>query len=316
MSNADHWLNYLVCEDVVLARSRVHGHWGIELEHTAGAYFHFVGEGRAYVQIEGSPQITLGPGDIVVFPQGSSHRLRGTVTSKTVPLSQFIRDAEVRSSPAVDATTLLCGSFGIARYMIMPAVKSLPRLMHLKAPADGSNAPFAQTLQQLCDEVESAGMGSEIVVRHLLSTLFVYVLRQWSELHPTLAQNWFSSLQNQHVAKALECIHKDPAENWTIDTLAHEAGLSRSLFARQFHESVAETPHLYLTRWRLGIAAQLLGQTDLSVSELAKKIGYRSVYSFVRAFKQAQGLTPTQHRASRRAARAASGTTCGLATAE
>jgi AraC family transcriptional activator of mtrCDE len=312
MNDADHWLNYLVSEDVVLARSRVKGDWGIRLEQTAGAYFHFIGEGTAYVQIDGGSEITLGPGDIVVFPQGSSHHLRGTLTSKVVPLSQFLRDSETRSNPDAGATTLLCGSFGIARYLTMPAIKSLPKLMHLGAPANGLNSPFTETLRQLCIEVENVKMGSDTVVRHLLSTLFIYVLRQWSESQPTLASTWFSSLQNQHVAKALECIHNHPAENWTIQTLAHEAGLSRSLFAKQFHEAVGETPHLYLTRWRLGIAAQLLSQTDIGVSELAMKIGYKSENSFVRAFKQSRGMTPKQHRFARRRADSSHGEACGL----
>lgn len=114
------------------------------------------------------------------------------------------------------------------------------------------------------------------------------------------------------VAKALECIHSFPATNWTIETLAHEAGLSRSLFAKQFHEAVGETPHLYLTRWRLGIADQLLSQTEISVGELAMKIGYNSEYSFARAFKQSRGTTPNQHRLARRKAEISQGEACGL----
>jgi AraC-like DNA-binding protein len=293
MSN-DHWLNYLVSEDVVLARSRVSGEWGIRLEQTAGAYFHSVGEGAAYVQIEGGSDIELGPGDIVVFPQGSSHLLRGSPTSKVVPLSQFIQDSETRSSNASNATTLLCGSFGIARYMNMPAIKSLPSVMHLKVQSDGPNTAFVDT------------------VKHLLSTLFIYILRQWSETQPNLANTWFSALQNQHVAKALECIHKQPAENWTIETLAQVAGLSRSLFAKQFQESVGESPYVYLTRWRIGIAAQLLSQTDISVGEVAKKTGYNSGYSFVRAFKQVLGKTPKQHRSSRQSINGSPVNSCGL----
>ncbi|MFJ3681460.1 AraC family transcriptional regulator [Pseudomonas sp. NPDC090208] len=299
MNNADHWLNYLVSEDVVLARSRVKGSWGVRLEQTEGAYFHFVGEGTAYVQVDGEPEIALEPGDLVVFPQGAPHHLRGVSGGKTLPLHEFVGDSQARNSKDPDATGLLCGSFGIARYMTMPAVKSLPAIMHLQAHSQGTDAPFVDTLRQLCDEVENIRMGSDVVVRHLLSTLFVYVLRHWSETHPVLATNWLSALQNRHIATALACIHRDPAGNWTIDGLAREAGLSRSLFARQFHETVGETPHLYLTRWRIGIAVQLLNQTDITIAELAEKIGYRSEYSFIRAFRQMRGITPTQHRAAR-----------------
>jgi AraC family transcriptional activator of mtrCDE len=304
MNRADHWLNYLVSEDVVLARSKLKGEWGVQLEQSEGAYFHFISDGTAYVQIEGEPEVTLGAGELVVFPQGSPHYLRSAPGSKTLPLAEFIGNREARNSKDPHATGLLCGAFGIARYLTIPAVKSLPALMHLQAQSAGASAAFTMTLRQLCEEVENVRMGSEVVARHLLSTLFVYVMRQWFDDHPLSDTSWFSSLQNQQIARALACIHQNPGATWTIDGLAHEAGMSRSLFAKQFHESVGETPHLYLTRWRIGIAVQLLNQTDITVSELAEQTGYRSEYSFIRAFKQIRGITPTQHRLTRVAAKA------------
>ena len=78
--------------------------------------------------------------------------------------------------------------------------------------------------------------------------------------------------------------------------LAKEAGLSRAAFARQFNASVGEPPHSYLTRWRMGIAAQLLEETDLRVAEIAAHVGYESEFSFSRAFKRARGLAPIRFR--------------------
>jgi transcriptional regulator GlxA family with amidase domain len=46
----------------------------------------------------------------------------------------------------------------------------------------------------------------------------------------------------------------------------------------------------------MGIAAQLLEQTPLRVSEVATQVGYTSEYSFSRAFKQARGVSPGQAR--------------------
>lgn len=303
MNKANHWLNYLVSEDAVLARSKLKGDWGVQLEQSEGAYFHFISDGTAYVQIEGEPEVTLGPSDLVVFPQGSPHFLRSAPGSKTLPLSEFIGNTEARNSKDPHATGLLCGAFGIARYLTMPAVKSLPVLMHLQAQPTVASKHLTVTLSHLCEEVESAKMGSYLVARHLLSTLFVYVMRQWFDTYPTFETSWFPSLQNHQIARALACIHRNPAASWTIDGLAHEAGMSRSLFAKQFHDSVGATPHLYLTRWRIGIAVQLLNQTDITVSKLAEQTGYRSEYSFIRAFKQIRGITPTQHRLARFAAK-------------
>jgi AraC-like DNA-binding protein len=80
------------------------------------------------------------------------------------------------------------------------------------------------------------------------------------------------------------------------DHLAKEAGMSRAAFARNFSASVGEPPHSYLTRWRMGIATQLLEETDLQLSEIASRVGYRSEFSFSRAFKPARGVSPIQYR--------------------
>jgi AraC family transcriptional activator of mtrCDE len=75
-----------------------------------------------------------------------------------------------------------------------------------------------------------------------------------------------------------------------------EAGLLRAAFARNFSASMGEPPHSYLTRWRMGIAARLLEDADLQLSEIALRVGYQSEFSFSRAFKSARGVSPTQYR--------------------
>jgi AraC-like DNA-binding protein/quercetin dioxygenase-like cupin family protein len=296
MKNADHWLQYLRAEGVVIAQTRVKGDWGVRMEQREGTYFHFLAQGCAYFSLDGEHEQLLHSGDLILLPQGAAHQLRHSPDSAVMTLSQFVEDSYKIRSKDPDATNVMCGSFGIDRLMLLPAIKSLPQALHLKADAGCVPSPIVETLKQLRNEVESARLGGKMIVRNLLSTLFVYVLREWSETAPAGAGTWFAAMQNPHIAKALAGIHESPAENWNLDSLAHKAGLSRSVFAKAFHESVGETPHAYLTRWRLGIAAQLLTQTPMSVDEIAKKVGYLSAYTFNRAFKQARGRTPTQER--------------------
>jgi Cupin len=81
-------------------------------------------------------------------------------------------------SPAPTATTIICGEFGINRHMVLPAIQSLPLAVHLRASNDPGRAAVADILRLLRNEVETADFGNQIVVRHLLSTLFVYVRRE------------------------------------------------------------------------------------------------------------------------------------------
>jgi AraC family transcriptional activator of mtrCDE len=145
-------------------------------------------------------------------------------------------------------------------------------------------------------EVETPNFGNEIVVRNLLSSLFVYFMRDWAEAVSPAANDWFSAVRSPQIARALASIHEAPERAWTLEELAQEAGLSRAAFARIFSASVGEPPHSYLTRWRMGIAAQLLEETDLRLTEIAPRVGYRSEFSFSRAFKLARGVSPIHYR--------------------
>lgn len=289
------WLRAIRAEGIVLVRTRVAGSWGFEVEPRDVAFFHFVTEGHAYVRRGGDKTIELFAGDLVLLPRGTAHEVSHSVRGKTVSLQHFLASHDGVFSPGPTATTIICGEFGIDRHMVLPALQSLPLAVHLRASNDPGRA-VADILRLLRNEVETADFGNQIVVRHLLSALFVYVLREWAEAASPLAGNWFSALRSPHIARALACIHEAPANEWTLDALAEAAGLSRSAFAAQFRTSVGEPPHSYLIRWRMGIAAQLLEHTGLRLAEIAARVGYKSEFAFSRAFARARGLSPARFR--------------------
>jgi AraC-like DNA-binding protein len=72
--------------------------------------------------------------------------------------------------------------------------------------------------------------------------------------------------------------------------------VSRATLARRFGHLVGETPPEYLTRWRMDLAAQQLRDTDDTVAAIAAAVGYRSEYSFSRAFTRHRGLAPGRYR--------------------
>jgi AraC-like DNA-binding protein len=72
--------------------------------------------------------------------------------------------------------------------------------------------------------------------------------------------------------------------------------VSRATLARRFAHLVGETPPEYLTRWRMDLAAQRLRDSDDTVAVIAGAVGYRSEYSFSRAFTRLRGLAPGRYR--------------------
>jgi transcriptional regulator GlxA family with amidase domain len=85
-----------------------------------------------------------------------------------------------------------------------------------------------------------------------------------------------------------------------LATLAGVAGVSSHHFARGFKQSAGVTPHHYLTQKRVERAQDLLGNTDLSLSEIALAVGFSDQSHLARHFRQMLGVTPGQFRWAQR----------------
>jgi AraC-like DNA-binding protein len=85
-------------------------------------------------------------------------------------------------------------------------------------------------------------------------------------------------------------------ESWTNESLAREVSVSRATLSRRFTHLVGEAPAQYLTRWRMDVAAQRLRDAHDTVGAIAAAVGYRSEYSFSRAFTRHRGIAPGRYR--------------------
>ena len=88
---------------------------------------------------------------------------------------------------------------------------------------------------------------------------------------------------------------RKPARNWTIEELAKDVGLSRSVLAERFTDLVGMPPMHYLAKWRMQIASGLLGG-GANIAAVAAEIGYGSEAAFSRAFKKMVGVPPSAWR--------------------
>jgi len=91
-------------------------------------------------------------------------------------------------------------------------------------------------------------------------------------------------------------MHRNPAQPWTIASLAKEAGVSRSVLAERFRHFLNETPMAYLTRWRLQLGAEMLVSTSYSVAQIASEVGYETEAAFNSAFKREFEFPPARFR--------------------
>ncbi len=91
-------------------------------------------------------------------------------------------------------------------------------------------------------------------------------------------------------------LHARYAEPWTLESLAREVGMSRTLLAVQFKELVGESPISYLTRWRIMRAANRLRSERVSLDRIAESVGYTSDAVFSKAFRRVTGVAPGRFR--------------------
>ena len=85
-------------------------------------------------------------------------------------------------------------------------------------------------------------------------------------------------------------------QSHTTESLARSVGLSPGHLRRRFKSVFGCTPMEFLERVRMEQAARLIQAGDLSIKEVARKVGYLDANNFSTAFKRFHGSSPHSHR--------------------
>ena len=97
--------------------------------------------------------------------------------------------------------------------------------------------------------------------------------------------------------RARDTMDRAFAKPLDVPALARVAHVSPAHFSRQFRATFGETPHRYLQRRRVERAMELLRETDLPVTEICFDVGFSSLGTFSRTFREVVGEPPTSYRA-------------------
>ena len=275
-------------------------------------------QGSCVLNREQEPALELGTGDYVLLPHGSQHTMSNDGATHSINLEDFMGEAEnitpsnggceaVRVGGGGQATTLFCGKFEFKGLPDHPLLSLLPEVIHIAGDGKQGSVWLQSALQILKYEICSPELGTSSAMDRLMDLIFIHTLRTWIALQPQETTGWLGALRDPVIGKSLLLIHQRPEESWTLETLARNVAVSRSGFAQRFRSLVGESPHRYLTRWRMQMAAiQMRRDPSLRVARVAWQVGYESVPSFSVVFKRHFGMSPAQWR--RQFARATSRT--------
>jgi AraC-like DNA-binding protein len=145
------------------------------------------------------------------------------------------------------------------------------------------------------EELRDPRPGASLVAQQLAYMMLVQALRLHLADGVRGGVGWLFALADKQISVAITCMHDDPGHRWTLQELAERVGMSRSIFALRFKETVGATPKEYLTRWRMLLAGARLNNSDDSISVIALSLGYESESALGKAFKRAMGCLPRQY---------------------
>lgn len=277
-----------------------------EAEHVIS--FHAVISGSCWAAMsdDSVPPIKVEGGDVIVFPRGAPNVLSSARGERSVPnmamyynpVDENLPFSVLHGGGGPDRTHFICGYLGCDATPFNPLLSALPDMLCARKPPDGRTW-VTDFFKLAMAEGGSKRVGGETVLARLSELMFVEVIREHIESLPETSRGWLSGLRDPHVGAALRLIHARPTENWSVETLARDVGLSRSVFSARFSDFVEVSPMHYLTGWRMQLAARLLERPGISIAQAASEVGYESEAAFSRAFKRIAGTSPGAWRRSR-----------------
>jgi len=101
---------------------------------------------------------------------------------------------------------------------------------------------------------------------------------------------------NRRLPRARDAMDRAYAEPLDVPALARIAHICPAHFIRTFRATFGETPHRYLQRRRVERAMFLLRETDQSVTDVCLAVGFTSLGTFSRTFRDIIGESPTAYR--------------------
>ena len=253
--------------------------------------------GECWLEVEGVAKPVLAQaGDCFLLPRGLPFRLATDLAMEPVDAMKFFSSGRNGSIATINGggdTLMAGGHFILTGGPASMLLSLLPPIVHIRSEAD--KAELRSSLDRMRQELSSEQPGSHLVVQQLAYMLLVQALRLHLQEGLRGGVGWLFALANPQMKAAITAMHDDPGHGWTVQELAECAGMSRSIFALKFKETVGESPMEYLTRWRMMLAGDRLRNSDDPVSVISLSLGYESESAFSKAFKRVMECSPRQY---------------------
>lgn len=293
----DRYLKNISVEVEPFAVCMVDKHWRLTLPGPPVAMLHFIVQGEGELTAPGLPRTHICPNYLIVIPRGAVHSLEaGEDVNDEVKIDCAPSGPPVHHIQAGDGSDLeLVVGCGTLKVHYGDAFGLFDHLRQTLV-VDLRDVPEVPILYQGLLAEQAAGQpGGPVLQGAIMTQLLVHMFRKLSEEHDA-SLSWLHALDDPRLASALDAIMDDPGAHHTVDSLADTAHMSRSAFAKAFHDAFHDSPINLVTHIRMEQAAKLLSAGKLPVERIAARLGYTSRSHFSHVFKKHTGKSPAEYR--------------------
>ena len=158
----------------------------------------------------------------------------------------------------------------------------------------GAVDPLAeQTIYQLEEDLTS-GRGTEEYVSLLIETLATHLVKYYAE--ETCTAKEAGGFPKYLLETTLDYINQSLDRNISTEEIARAVGIEPARLARAFRVSTGKSIHRYLNERRVEEAKILLTKSEVSIAEVARRVGFDSEERFRINFRRRTGVTPATYR--------------------
>ena len=267
--------------------------------------YHVLTHGRCFANIVGEEPVAIEAGEVIVFTRGDPHVMSSApgMRADYVPADGLAAATRSQLPFSINyggdgpvSAKLVCGFLACDARPFNPLLDNLPPVIKAKDHEGDDARWLAQFIRLATMESAEKRAGGEGVLAKLSELMFIEVIRRHLTDLPPDQAGWLAGLRDPFVGKALSLMHARPQHGWTIENLAKDVGLSRSVLAERFTDLIGMPPMHYLAKWRMQIATGHLSTGNANIATIAAEIGYASEAAFSRAFKKMVGVSPSDWR--------------------
>ena len=127
----------------------------------------------------------------------------------------------------------------------------------------------------------------------LFATLQKHIVKD----HKRILQNEYSLRQKNMIDTAFAYIQNHYHESIRLEDIASRCYLTEAHFCRLFKQLTGETPIYYINKFRINKAVSYLADSQLTIKEIAEKVGFYDEAYFCRCFRKYKGVPPSRYMA-------------------